>query len=525
MKSSTKAILPRGLDHGRATLKRAAIPLLVIPVFLVLLPEAIGKPPVITPSVELQHTAVDIGQPHTFRVTATGGGLSYQWRLDGDDLPGETTEWLTFDAVERSDEGDYTVEVTNAEGSVVSESVRLWVVPVAADCIKGNYYNSSNERLPYFYLLPEDYDSRRSYPLCCLFHGSPGDETCITTPNYGLIGYANYPEVKTPASYRQQQSDPVILLWPVRRAGDSSWTNSYLQLVSSFLDNLPRTFNVDAGRVFVCAASEGVHAAWDLIAMRPGFFAGAIVASGYQGSAPPASVKDMPSWAFVAADDHRLVDMRSLVRALREAGGNPIYTEYDSGGHLRGIMMALSTPTVIDWILAQRCGVPSTVEPLLSITSPTPEATVTTGAASIDLAGCAEALGQTVSAVAWENLANGARGSAVGTNTWAVTGVPLLADRTNTVIVTGTTTTWRPAIGGTTTFNDTVSIVSSPIQATLALEGADAVLNWTGGSGPFEIQNASDLTGGDWSTILTDAMPPVTLPVEGHAQFFRVMGY
>jgi hypothetical protein len=213
------------------------------------------------------------------------------------------------------------------------------------------------------------------------------------------------------------------------------------------------------------------------------------------------------------------------VRALRQAGGNPIYTEYNTGGHLGAILMAFSTRTVIDWTLAQRCGVPSTVEPLLSITSPTLEATLTTGAASIDLAGCAEALGQTVTAVAWENLANGARGSAVGTNTWAVTGIPLLADRTNTVIVTGTTTTWRPAIGGSTTFNDTVSVVMAPIRVTLALEGADAILNWTGGCGPFEVQNATDLAAGDWKTILTNAVPPVTLHVEGQTQFFRVIGF
>jgi predicted peptidase len=34
-------------------------------------------------------------------------------------------------------------------------------------------------------------------------------------------------------------------------------------------------------RVFVCGGSEGVHAAWDLIAMRPGFFSSALFASGW----------------------------------------------------------------------------------------------------------------------------------------------------------------------------------------------------------------------------------------------------
>jgi hypothetical protein len=151
MKSRRQVIPLRQFNRWHVNVNPVAISLVLVPAFLVLLSEAIGKPPVITPSVELQHTAVDIGQPHTFRVTATGGGLSYQWRLDGDDLPGETTESLTFDAVEPSDEGDYTVEVRNADGAVVSESVRLWVVPPATDFVKGNYYDTSR-RAPALFL-------------------------------------------------------------------------------------------------------------------------------------------------------------------------------------------------------------------------------------------------------------------------------------------------------------------------------------------------------------------------------------
>jgi hypothetical protein len=86
--------------------------------------------------------------------------------------------------------------------------------------------------------------------------------------------------------------------------------------------------------------------------------------------------------------------------------------------------------------LAQRRGRASTAEPLLSISLPTPETAHTTGAASISLAGSAEALGQAVTRVTWQNTANKTKGDALGTNTWSAMGIPLLADKTNVIIVT-----------------------------------------------------------------------------------------
>jgi len=50
---------------------------------------------------------------------------------------------------------------------------------------------------------------------------------------------------------------------------------------------------------------------------------------------------------------------------------------------------------------------------------------------------------------------------------WNATGFPLLADKTNVVIVTATATSWAPAFGGNTTFNDTLTVVCMPITLTL----------------------------------------------------------
>jgi poly(3-hydroxybutyrate) depolymerase len=479
----------------------------------------VSQAPVIAYTAALQHRAVFVGAATSFAVTSSGGQpQSFQWRLDGSELLDKTNKTLSLAAVQPADEGDYTVVITNAWGAVTSEPARLWVVPPVSSFIRGNFTNAAGRGLPYFYWVPTNYVPTRSYPLFCGFHGS-GDDVSVflsrSTPERLLL-----------ASYKLQAMDPVIFVSPTRWSAGEDWTDQYLQLTSGLLDRLMSQFNIDTNRVYVDGYSQGVHAAWDLMGMRPGFFAAADVGAGWMGNALPAAIKNVPLWVACAADDEvvGVSDSRALVTALRRAGGNPIYTEYSTGGHLGGILMHVRTPATIDRFLAQRRGVASTNEPLLSITSPTQTAVYATGATSLNLAGSAAALGQPVTSVTWTNLANGAKGNASGTNAWSATGIRLPANRTNLVIVTATTTSWAPAYGGNTTFNDTLTVLQSPLGATLTLQGTSAVLNWAGGGPPYRVQRATDLVAGDWTDLLTNAVPPVPLALEGNAAFYRIIG-
>ncbi|MBI4657624.1 MAG: hypothetical protein HY735_02035 [Verrucomicrobia bacterium] len=487
------------------------------------------EPQRIIPMTSLQHRAEYIGTRASFAVTASGTApLAYQWWLDGHQLPGQTNGTLTFSAVQPADEGDYTLVVTYLAGAVTSEPVRLWVTPPASAFIKGNFTNSLG-RLPYFYLTPTNYDPTRSYPLHLSFHGGPADETFSKV-------FVTFPAVMTMASYRQQERDPVILLWPTHRAGDGDWTDAYLRQTSALLDHFIQRFNIDTNRIYVAGGSMGVHGAWDMIAMRPGFFAGAFLVAGWQGGRPAASLKDVPVWAWCAQDDAgQLSNTQAAVRALRVAGSNVRYTEYVTGAytdstgnsydkHMGGILMGAATPAIIDWLLAQRRGVPSSAEPLLTITNPTAQTVWSTGATNLSLAGSALALDQNVTRVAWQNTANKLTGVATGSNAWTIANLPLAPNRTNIIVVTGTTTSWAQAAGGTTTFNDTLMVVCYPIQARLAWQGTSALLNWTGGGPPYRIQRATDLIAADWTDFLSDATPPVILPVTGPSGFYRIVG-
>ena len=80
-------------------------------------------PPSLTPTTNLQHQAIHIGTTASFTVTASGTApLGYRWRLDGAELLGQTSNTLTFSAVQPSDEGDYTVERSGSNRNHLSPS-------------------------------------------------------------------------------------------------------------------------------------------------------------------------------------------------------------------------------------------------------------------------------------------------------------------------------------------------------------------------------------------------------------------
>ncbi|MGI9244369.1 MAG: hypothetical protein ACR2RV_26455, partial [Verrucomicrobiales bacterium] len=67
----------------------------------------------------------DEGTPHLIKVHSYSPVASYQWKLDGVDLPGETKPHLYIDGITAADVGDYTVAMTNPNGTVVTEASTL----------------------------------------------------------------------------------------------------------------------------------------------------------------------------------------------------------------------------------------------------------------------------------------------------------------------------------------------------------------------------------------------------------------
>jgi hypothetical protein len=78
------------------------------------------------------NVTADLGGSATFGVTATGGALTYQWAKEGVNILGATAETLDLSEIKSSDEGDYTVLVSNGQDDETSNPARLTVIGPAA---------------------------------------------------------------------------------------------------------------------------------------------------------------------------------------------------------------------------------------------------------------------------------------------------------------------------------------------------------------------------------------------------------
>ncbi len=59
--------------------------------------------------------------------------------------------------------------------------------------------------------------------------------------------------------------------------------------------------------------------------------------------------------------------------------------------------------------------------------------------------------------------------------------------------------------------------------ASIAVEGANATIAWTGGEPPFTVQRRAAVDSGDWENVATTQDRTATVPVQGDAGFFRIV--
>jgi hypothetical protein len=82
------------------------------------------------PAINTQPASVTVAVGATAAFTVEAGGtapLAYQWFKNGDAIPGATAATLTITNVQRTDEGSYSVRVTNTVGQAVSRIATLTV--------------------------------------------------------------------------------------------------------------------------------------------------------------------------------------------------------------------------------------------------------------------------------------------------------------------------------------------------------------------------------------------------------------
>lgn len=210
--------------------------------------------------------------------------------------------------------------------------------------------------MPYRLFVPRGYDRRKKYPLVLWLHGGAGRGG----DNLRQISGGNVAGSHVWTLAENQSRQPCFVVAP-QCPENESWATvetarptRQARLALELLEDLGRTFSVDARRLYVAGQSLGGFGAWSVISQRPEMFAAAIpVCGGGDVSAAP-RLKRVSVWAFHGERDEAVSVERSreMVAAIRRAGGAPKYTEYEGAGHVIWERV-FGEPGLLPWAFAQ----------------------------------------------------------------------------------------------------------------------------------------------------------------------------
>ena len=218
------------------------------------------------------------------------------------------------------------------------------------------FKNSRGQTLLYRLFTPPHYDQQKKYPLVVYLHGGGGvgndNLKQIDGGNGYLIDFFTLDE--TQARY------PSFVVAPQSPnegwiKDDSITPTRYLQLVHELIGDLQRTYNIDKARVYVAGQSMGGFGTFTIISEYPRTFAAGVALCGGGDQSKVARLANVPIWVFHGAKDESVSVERSrtIVAAMKSAGGKVRYTEYADIGHIIWPSVVKETE-LLPWLFAQR---------------------------------------------------------------------------------------------------------------------------------------------------------------------------
>lgn len=222
------------------------------------------------------------------------------------------------------------------------------------------YHSSDKGALQYRIHLPKNLQQGQRYPLVVFLHGS--GERGSDNKQQLLLG------VRDILSYCRSKELPAFIIAPQVPVGEK-WVNvdgaadfqnmpqrpsASMQMLIGLLDELILALPVDKNRIYVTGLSMGGFGTWDLIERFPHRFAAAIPVCGGGDELMAPLIKAMPIWAFHGEKDPivKTARSRNMIKAIRMAGGHPLYSEYPGVEH-NAWDRAYKDQAVLSWLFEQ----------------------------------------------------------------------------------------------------------------------------------------------------------------------------
>ena len=199
-------------------------------------------------------------------------------------------------------------------------------------------------KLKYLLHLPDGYEGEgtgKKWPLILFLHGAgeSGDDLA-RVKLHGLPKVVGSKDL------------PFIIVSP--QSPGRGWNPDTL---NALLDDVIARYRVDKDRVYLTGLSMGGYGTWALAAAHPGRFAAIAPICGGGDPKKADRLKDLPTWVFHGAKDPTVPLARSeeMVKALKEAGGDPKFTVYPEAKH-DSWTETYDNPELYSWFLAHKRG-------------------------------------------------------------------------------------------------------------------------------------------------------------------------
>ena len=209
------------------------------------------------------------------------------------------------------------------------------------------YNDGQGHTLPYRLWVPANYNAANHYPLVLFLHGAGGA---------GTDNRAQLTDQGAPLVFVQPQNQaqwPCFMVAPQCPSGAAGnpgtwsgldWTatsntqlpNPTWPLASALavVDLLSTQYSIDTTRLYITGLSMGGGGTVDAITRNPTKFAKAVPIHCWGDDTKASRITNLPLWTFHSADDPviNVNRTRTMIAAIRTAGGHPFYTEYCSNG-------------------------------------------------------------------------------------------------------------------------------------------------------------------------------------------------
>lgn len=206
------------------------------------------------------------------------------------------------------------------------------------------YKDADGKEAKYVLFVPHDYKGDKAYPVILFLHGAGERTGGKKQPVEVGIG---------PAIKKREKDFPFLVVIP---QAEKTWKadSADAKRALAMLAEVEKDYKVDPKRVYLTGLSMGGMGTWSLAIEHPDKWAAIVPVCGRGDTKQAARIKDIPCWCFHGDADPavKVEGSRSMIEALKKAGGEPKYTEYPGVGH-NSWDRAYGTNELYEWLLKQ----------------------------------------------------------------------------------------------------------------------------------------------------------------------------